>query len=1178
MLAAALLSLTAGADVLRVETAPAVDGRLDEAMWAKADWNGGFVKFANKLKDRTVRQDTEFAVVTDGKAVYLGVKCAESKMDELKASPPTSVWAADGLEIFFSPTGKSFDFYQFVVPYKPEIGTAQRFASEGGVISPDPYAAPWTVARRDTAEGWTAEIAFPLTSFYMTRNDKWSGEWLVNVVRHSRTAGERSSWSPLKKANCEPNNFRRMKGFPMRAAADDVGMTDVIAEIGGRRDGRLVGTLRFKAFVAEGGAFTLTTSASEPADVTLKAGANAVSVPCAFAANGRHRTDLALTRKATGGTCARSYPVLVDFEDIRVRLTSPEYRDNFYPGQDSSRVAGSVRVAAAGGVKLTLEGPGIPKAEKALDGSGEFAFDTPGFAEGTATLAIEAGGARKTVRIRKLAPTGHRMTWISKGCLVVDGKPVLRRGVYAWGYRGGQCFAERIANDKRLFLTPEVSSGGTLEPNRVIKGLEAKEARKDVVPCAEYFARIDEMIERNRDRDFAYYYISDEPECRGVSPVYLKHIYEHVKEMDPYHVILTASRGGRKYVECADWFETHPYLCPYDDGNGNRRYGVAPNQMGAYLDAFDAWDRPDKCIGFLPTLFAYRFQSILNDYPTFREYVCHVWAAMMRGGKTLFPYAYHDWGDRAALYEGNRYVNSSFAALEEFILGGRRTTLLRTPEAECVRWDLEGGASMFVLVNMKPEARTVTVPGLAGGFREFRGKRTFDLSASRPPAFGLQPFEVIVGTTDARDAGLETYAEADALVGREEYARTHRDNQLLEKYVEIDYASSNAGKNFYKLIDGVRDVLAWSQRYAKEPYVEFSFPKKPLAFSKVRVYGAGLDGLNVKIRKGGEWKALVPKSARSEKWMRELDFGEPETTVRIRIAFSDGRKQVKEVELYEIEIPDVAGGASGATAANAGATAAPAAPVEALWTFDGSNADWHDGYSGKAWYGSKEGRSVAPRADGGFTVSGPACHAVRYDPDYPWIEAEVDSFAHADDGAKRVYRAWRLRAAKWGLCGTVTHPLAGLYTVRLPAFEKPFRDYVRFENHNLNIGVKRLRNVKKPANSLSAVLQGGSQTAAPGDTLEIVLELARPCEDVSAVLLCDHGRGGGLQGFPVNRTNAVEMRAADASRRVWKASVPVSSCGTAKPRQVYVKCTTLGGELALPLFTSFACGFDGKNG
>ena len=1178
MMALAAVLLSAGADVIKVETAPTVDGRLDEAFWAKAGWNGNFVKFANQLKDREVKHQTEFAIAADAKTVYIGVKCRESKMDALKALPPGSVWGADCLEIFLCPTGKSFDFYQFVVPYKTEVGTAQRFASEGGVISPDPYSAPWQVARSDTKEGWTAEIAIPLSSLYMTRNEKWSGEWLFNIARCSRTVGERTTWSPLKKANCEPESFNKVKGFPMRAAADDVGMTDVVAEIGGRKDGKLAGTLKFKAFAAEGGEFTVTSPNVTATDVTLKSGANTVIVPCAYAANGRHPTELTLVRKATGEKYSRQYPVIVDFEDIRVKLTSPEYRDNFYPGQDSSVVKGRVSVAAEGAVKLTLEGPGIPKTEKTLDGSGAFEFRTPDFAVGDAFLTVESAGAKKTVKIRKLAPTGHRMAWISKGRLVVDGKPVLRRGIYALGYHGGEAFKERFDNDKRLYLTPEANAGGgTLEPGRVIKGLESQEARKDVRPCAEYFKKIDAMIERNKDRDFVSYYISDEPECRGLSPVYLRHIYEYMKEKDPYHVISTASRGGKKYIDCADWFETHPYLCPYDDGKGNRRYGVAPNQMGGYLDAFEAWDRPDKCIGFLPSLFAYRFQSILNDYPTFPEYVCHVWAAMMRGGKTLYPYAYHDMGDRPAIYEGNRYVNSSFEALQEFVLDGKRTTLLKTPEAECVRWDLPNGEAMFVLVNMLPQAQTVSVPGLKGKFREFRGTRSFEtgLIFGRTMApFALEPFGVIVGTTDVRDAGLETYAEAKALVDRQEYERTHRDNQILEKYTEIDYASSNGGKNFYKLIDGVHDVWAWYQGHSKNPYVEFSFPEKPLVFSKVRVYGNHLEGLHVSIRKGGAWKDLTAKSVKTEKWMRELDFGAVESTVKIRLSFSDGKKSIENLELYEIEIPKV-DAAAASVAKNAAKAAAIDIPVEANWCFDGSNADWQSNWSSKKWFGEKT-RTVAPREGGGFVVSGKTTHCAAFKPEYPWIELEIDSFSR-NDGDKGGYHAWWFRPNKFGsLFGTVSYPVAGLYTAKLPPFEKPIDGYIAFEEYNLDIGIVRLRNVKKPANSLAAEVVGNPKTAKPGDTVEIVLELAAPCEDLTAVLLCDHGHGGGLQGFSINGTNALELKAADESGRIWKASFPIKSCDKAKPRHVYVKCTTLGGALKLPILTSFACGFGAK--
>ena len=33
-----------------------------------------------------------------------------------------------------------------------------------------------------------------------------------------------------------------------------------------------------------------------------------------------------------GPVLARTYPVSIDYQDLRVKLTSPEYRNNFYPG------------------------------------------------------------------------------------------------------------------------------------------------------------------------------------------------------------------------------------------------------------------------------------------------------------------------------------------------------------------------------------------------------------------------------------------------------------------------------------------------------------------------------------------------------------------------------------------------------------------------------------------------------------------------------------------------------------------------------------------------------------------------------------------------------------------------------------------------------------------------------
>ncbi len=412
------------------------------------------------------------------------------------------------------------------------------------------------------------------------------------------------------------------------------------------------------------------------------------------------------------------------------------------------------------------------------------------------------------------------------------------------------------------------------------------------------------------------------------------------------------------------------------------------------------------------------------------------------------------------------------------------------------------------------------------------------------------------------DAGLASLADTERLIEGLEHERTHRDNQLLENYTGLAFASSIAQKNFYKLIDGVRDVYAWCQRWTKDPYVEFAFPAGPVAFSRVRVYGTGLDGMTVRIRKGGAWQTLEPRGSKEEKYMRELDFGETQSTVKVRISFPSEKS--KTTELYEVEIPRPEGGCPVAKRKTV-RTDAGAVPKDALWNFDGKNADWSNEWRGSKWYGGD--RAVFPRTDGrqGFVVRNHATHAVTYDPDYPWIEMRVDAFADID-GNK--YKAWGVRGVSKDigfLFGTVTHPQAGLYTVRLPAFLKNFSDYVSISDYNLEMTVRYLRNVRRPSDLLCA--------EKTGDAIEISLELAEPCEDVSAMFVRDAGKGSGLQAFSVNGTSTIELRPADGSGRLWRATVPVSSSGTAKRRQVYVKCQVLGGSLDVPIFTNIDAEF-----
>ena len=480
------------------------------------------------------------------------------------------------------------------------------------------------------------------------------------------------------------------------------------------------------------------------------------------------------------------------------------------------------------------------------------------------------------------------MSWISSGNLIVNGEPILRRNMYAEYYRGGEAFKRKYDADN-LYITKENRGQSKhMEPGRLIKGVEAPggEATLDKKPTSEMLALIDKIMDDEKDRDFAFYYISDEPECRGLSRIYLQHMYDYITERDPYHVVLTASRNAAELVNIADWFETHPYINPCTTADGKRAYGRNINTLGKFVDDIVKLDRPDKCIGFLPTCYA-GMAGRQEPYPTFDEYICHTWAAMIHGGKTLYPYAYHDMNDRASMYEGTRYIFSSFAALDKLVLLGKRTELVKNQEVHGVLYD-RGEEQMFVLVNMTNDPKTVTLDDISGTWYHFRHNETITSNT-----FKLKPLEVIIGTNQVKDAGLPTYQETDALINKLEYERTHTGSLLFERQRDVMVNGSVCRK----LFDGVRDNLAWTRVGDKEKVVELDLTKVAPTFTKITVSGWGLEGMDLKVRNGEE--LTIPEFA-------EVKTEEFSVTYLLKEAISpDGLRfefNAHRVELYEIEV------------------------------------------------------------------------------------------------------------------------------------------------------------------------------------------------------------------------------------------------------------------------------------
>jgi len=185
------------------------------------------------------------------------------------------------------------------------------------------------------------------------------------------------TWGELVNGFIEPANFPSMEGFPMRAAEDDIRIVSASVMINDKSDAGFVGALTVKTTNPADAEFVFSSEFAEEVSVLLKAGENEICVPCCFAEDGRRRVDLQLTRKSDGVVFKRWYPVTVSYEPIRLALTLPEFRGNFYPGQDYSKVVG--KVTANKPVTVTLEGPAISKKTVTPDTDGNFGIDTSDF-------------------------------------------------------------------------------------------------------------------------------------------------------------------------------------------------------------------------------------------------------------------------------------------------------------------------------------------------------------------------------------------------------------------------------------------------------------------------------------------------------------------------------------------------------------------------------------------------------------------------------------------------------------------------------------------------------------------------------------------------------------------------------------------------------------------------------
>ncbi len=188
---------------VRVDTAPEIDGILDEAVWSQAAVITDFVQ-SEPDEGRPITERTEVRVMYDSEAVYIAAYCYDSeperiianvlRRDESNANNDAFMVTLDTYHDHRS--GFLFETNPMGARYDAQIvgeggGGPRRFGQQSVNVDWD---AVWQARARVVDDGWVVEMAIPLWELRFAADQS---SWGVNFRRTIRRKTEQAYWAPI---------------------------------------------------------------------------------------------------------------------------------------------------------------------------------------------------------------------------------------------------------------------------------------------------------------------------------------------------------------------------------------------------------------------------------------------------------------------------------------------------------------------------------------------------------------------------------------------------------------------------------------------------------------------------------------------------------------------------------------------------------------------------------------------------------------------------------------------------------------------------------------------------------------------------------------------------------------------------------------------------------------------
>jgi len=174
-----------------------IDGRLDEPDWQRAEAVSAF-RQEEPVEGAEASERTEVRVLFDDKNLYIGIRAFDSDAGKINARElvrDASFSNDDKVEILIDTYHDHRNAFRFTVN---PLGTQQDalITDEGRDINLS-WDGAWISEGKIDAQGWTVEIAIPLTTL---RFNQGSDVWGFNVARKVRRKNEEDLWTSWQRS------------------------------------------------------------------------------------------------------------------------------------------------------------------------------------------------------------------------------------------------------------------------------------------------------------------------------------------------------------------------------------------------------------------------------------------------------------------------------------------------------------------------------------------------------------------------------------------------------------------------------------------------------------------------------------------------------------------------------------------------------------------------------------------------------------------------------------------------------------------------------------------------------------------------------------------------------------------------------------------------------------------